>query len=169
MYIFHKNILIYQPDAFVFSDELLDFCNLKYDYIGAPWINGLMLQPYMFRGSMYLNKVLPFLNKPNRYYVGNGGLSLRNVQSSIKLLNTVKTIAHNWYANEDVFWSVYGTKLDSIFKIAPFKVALQFAFELEPEQCFSLNNNKLPFGCHAWAKYNIDFMRTIFHEYGYEI
>ena len=31
-------ILIYQPDAWVFRDELLDWCNKNYDYIGAPWV-----------------------------------------------------------------------------------------------------------------------------------
>ena len=30
-------ILIYQLDAFVFSDKLEYFCNLGYDYIGAPF------------------------------------------------------------------------------------------------------------------------------------
>ena len=30
-------ILFYQPDAFVFRDELLSWCNKGYDYIGAPW------------------------------------------------------------------------------------------------------------------------------------
>lgn len=32
----YKYMLIYQLDAFVFSDKLLDFCEMGYDYIGAP-------------------------------------------------------------------------------------------------------------------------------------
>ena len=31
-------ILICQTDVFVFRDELNDWCNKNYDYIGAPWI-----------------------------------------------------------------------------------------------------------------------------------
>ena len=34
-------MLLYQLDAFVFSDQLAHFCGLGYDYIGAPW-------PYMW-------------------------------------------------------------------------------------------------------------------------
>ena len=31
-------ILIYQLDAYVFRDELREWCNKGYDYIGAPWL-----------------------------------------------------------------------------------------------------------------------------------
>ena len=31
-------ILIYQLDAFVFRDELKEWCSKGYDYIGAPWL-----------------------------------------------------------------------------------------------------------------------------------
>jgi hypothetical protein len=33
-----KYILIYQLDAFFFKDELQEWCDRGYDYIGAPWI-----------------------------------------------------------------------------------------------------------------------------------
>ena len=33
-------ILIYQLDAFVFSDQLSEMCKYGYDYIGAPWLSG---------------------------------------------------------------------------------------------------------------------------------
>ena len=33
---FYKRLLIHQLDAFVFSDELLEFCKMGYDYIRAP-------------------------------------------------------------------------------------------------------------------------------------
>ena len=36
----YEYILIYQLDAFVFRDELEQFCDYGYDYIGAPWIKG---------------------------------------------------------------------------------------------------------------------------------
>lgn len=31
-------LLIYQLDAYVFQDELMDWCNKGYDYIGAPFL-----------------------------------------------------------------------------------------------------------------------------------
>jgi hypothetical protein len=33
-----RYILIYQPDAYVFRDELMEWCKVGYDYIGAPWL-----------------------------------------------------------------------------------------------------------------------------------
>ena len=34
----YQYLLIYQTDAWVFRDELLDWCQKGYDYIGAPWV-----------------------------------------------------------------------------------------------------------------------------------
>src|ERR1700744_1519211 len=34
----YEYILIYQLDAFVFSDQLDYWCDQDYDYIGAPWL-----------------------------------------------------------------------------------------------------------------------------------
>lgn len=36
----YNYMLIYQPDAYVFSDELDYWCRQGYDYIGAPWFDG---------------------------------------------------------------------------------------------------------------------------------
>ncbi|WP_316806888.1 DUF5672 family protein [Pedobacter agri] len=64
-------LLIYQLDAWVFRDELNKWCNSNYDYLGAPWFS-----------SDNPNKGLPhFLG------IGNGGFSLRNIQSHLKALN----------------------------------------------------------------------------------
>jgi hypothetical protein len=43
-FIQYEFILIYQLDAFVFKDELEYWCNLEYDYIGAPWFEGMGAQ-----------------------------------------------------------------------------------------------------------------------------
>jgi hypothetical protein len=68
----YKFILFYEPDAFVFKDELDFWCNAGYDYIGAPWFETEK------GGSMYLNDV------------GNGGFSLRNIKRSIQLLRELR-------------------------------------------------------------------------------
>jgi 23S rRNA G2445 N2-methylase RlmL len=38
--------------------------------------------------------------------------------------------------------------------------AALFSFEVAPEHLFELVGNKLPFGCHAWEKYNKSFWKT---------
>ena len=163
----YKKILIYQLDAFVFSDKLLEFCDMNYDYIGAPWINGMPYYKYNFRGAYRLNKIFRFFNKPQVCYVGNGGFSLRNVKSTINLLRENKQQLASWSGSEDIFFSLCG--LNKKFKVASTSVALEFSFELSPKDCFELNGYKLPFGCHAWEKYNIEFFRPFFCDLGYKI
>jgi hypothetical protein len=70
--------------------------------------------------------------------------------------------------NEDVFWSIELNRKRKVLKIPGYKKALQFAFELVPERAFRINNNQLPFGCHAWDL-NIDYWRPVFKELGYTI
>lgn len=71
-----KFILIYQLDAWIFRDELKYWCNKGYDYIGAPWFEGLHLAT----------------NNSNFIGVGNGGFSLRKVRSHIKLLKRLNSL-----------------------------------------------------------------------------
>ena len=177
----YKYILIYQLDALVFSDQLLDWCNKNYDYIGAPWINSEM------------KKVFPRYNKPD--CCGNGGFSLRNVKNCIKVLNTAKQTPFNilgksllaeidlfkqkekrvkkylkiiknlfrnssavkYKHNEDIFWSFEANKYYPDFKIPPPDIGLKFAFEVGPKYCFEKNKYQIPFGCHAWKKYDKKF------------
>lgn len=171
----YNYILIYQLDALVFSDQLKKWCNSGYDYIGAPWFNSKI-------GWLSNKKGVP----PSG---GNGGFSLRKVDSFLKVLQIskkqakrvsknslvqkmwfIKAViigkshkiwlnapADNYPFNEDGFWSFEAPKYLKNFKVAPFKEALKFAFERFPRKCFRLNNKKLPFGCHAWAKYDREF------------
>lgn len=150
-FIKYKYILIYQLDAFVFYDGLLEFCNLGYDYIGAPWLTGMRKK---------VNDEYIYAN------VGNGGFSLRNVQSILRLLTEREEELKNYKENEDKFFSFNG---DARFKVAPVSVALKFAFEREVKKCFEKNNNKLPFGCHAWERYDYKFWRTHIEKLGYKL
>jgi hypothetical protein len=45
------------------------------------------------------------------------------------------------------------------FNVASVEEGLRFAFEVAPKECFELNNLTLPFGCHAWPKYDRDFWK----------
>ena len=145
----YRYILIFQLDAFVFSDSLMQFCNYDYDYIGAPWLFGM--------------KYLKTLKK-GVWYVGNGGFSLRKVSAFLDVLNKENTSCVN--VHEDIFWASCDSK---DFRVAPVEIALTFAFERDVRKCYLLNNNKLPFGCHAWEKYDFQFWRPIFEERGYYI
>ena len=147
----YEYILIFQLDAFVFRDELMEFCSLGYDYIGAPWLCGQYL---------YVD------NKHCIWHVGNGGLSLRRVKNCYNVLEQKQSYLSRTKVIEDKFFS---SVISNDFRIAAIDVALKFAFEREVEKCFIMNNNKLPFGCHAWERYNIIFWKKYIEQMGYEI
>jgi hypothetical protein len=62
-----------------------------------------------------------------------------------------------WQKNEDIFWGYEAKKYYPEFRIASVEASLRFAFEVAPRLCFELNNHTLPFGCHAWHKYDREF------------
>lgn len=151
----YEYILIYQLDAFVFSDQLLYFCNLGYDYIGAPW--EAKNKYYYFQGIRY------------RSHVGNGGVSLRNVDACLYILKKYRSILSAWTANEDCFFSYCGDFLEIDFKIAPKNVASKFSFEWFPEHLYKKNKNQLAFACHAWMNFSRDFYLDIFQQCGVDL
>ncbi len=168
-------MLMYQLDVLVFSDSLDYWISKKIDYVGAPWIiedeDG-----QRFQGA------------------GNGGLSLRNIQTFLKVLESKKLfdkedkfirlplrskfrnifilwillrshLSRNiaslykilYNGQEDYFWAYYATFFVKDFKVATVKDSLLFAFERYPEFCFEQNGGVLPFGVHAWERYNPEF------------
>ena len=171
-------MLIYQLDAWVFRDELDNWCKQGYDYVGAPWFE---------------------LNRSHEegydlWLVGNGGLSLRRIEkflttSSLPSMSKVKTchqvfrqeyhsfsdlghclfrcmgpwvgtnsIRHIRKRYQEDFFFCYGLR-GSNYELStpsPQQAAL-FAFECSPEYLFNeVTHGQLPFGCHAWRKYQYE-------------
>ncbi len=182
-------MLTYELDAFVFKDELEDWCTRGYDYIGAPFWLGDEADKQTSNAS-----------------VGNGGFSLRRIESMLRVTNSFRwvespvhvarkfflkkrqwplgaiwfllnsTILNNtfslfntWQRHEDVFWGVMVSPLFSWFRVAPPEEAARFSFEEEPRQLYADNNGELPFGCHAWHKIDFDFWQPFIKKAGYSI
>ncbi len=76
------------------------------------------------------------------------------------LWNVSQEIQRYMY-NEDAFWSFEAMKFDPDFQIPPVEEALKFAFEMNPSWCFVKNEKQLPFGCHAWGRYDRSFWEQI--------
>ncbi len=180
----YEYILICQLDAYIFKDELLKWCEKGYDYIGAPLIG--RYEDTVFSDNMR---------------VGNGGLSLRKVNTymqffqSKKNVFTIKQIADRiqlgkkpytrifvlllmtlgwknkpvsvakgwtynvtkgWTYNEDDFWSGLLANSNYSLSMPSPTEAMQFSFERFPSELYELNHHQLPFGCHAWKKYQYE-------------
>ena len=181
-------ILIHQLDAFVFRDELGDWCRRGYDYVGAPWLRdrdfSSVWDERWFNAKKRVAHLLGLRKAdgitPREIItlngVGNGGLSLRHVAHSVKALKQHRGRLAAYEAvpmhqfNEDVFWGIETTRFWPQLRVPDFRTALRFAVEFHPERAISVyNGGQLPFGCHAWDIHGTDFWRPIFAQYGYDI
>ena len=163
----HDYMLVYQLDAWVFRDELDDWCAKGYDYVGAPWILG---QPQ--KASQLRFKA-----------VGNGGFSLRKISFCLRTLEAsgsiitpavLKALIRDracgavarkfpiYRTQEHLLQAARNGKLyeDTVFSLQKYTSlqaaipspdeALAFSFERQPALLYERNGGQLPFGCHAW-------------------
>ena len=187
LYADYEFILTYELDAFVFRDELLDWCEQGWDYIGAPW----------FEGYAYA--------RPDAAPIGagNAGFSLRRVSTMLRVMRSWKAIRpplnvysewrrrtdtlprglwgllgnltwrncfhhylNRFSENEDIFWACAGDRIAG-FRVAPYHVARHFSFEYNPERLFLECGSKLPFGCHKWMECQPGFWKPLIEAEGY--
>lgn len=157
----YEFMLIYQPDCYVFRDELDYWCSQSYDYIGAPWLfEEYYKLPRLRRKLVYLNNKYNIFHNPKQLTrediylkVGNGGFSLRRIKKFInaldnKYLELFKSNDNASLYNEDVFWSVVAKNI----KKPSFEIGSRFSLDPGARRGFRVNNYQLPFGCHAWDR-----------------
>ena len=165
-------ILICQTDAWIFRDELEQWCDEGYDYIGAPWPKRKRYSMPIIKQYLWLRRKLfkrkgRLLRQDYFERVGNGGLSLRRVEAFINGCDTYADTITNFKShsgtryNEDWFWGLIPTD----FNYPTFDKALGFSFDVHPELLYAKSNGKLPMGCHGWfKKRNIEFWTPIIGE-----
>ena len=64
-----------------------------------------------------------------------------------------KTLFDFGTLNEDFIWGIVIGSTFKDFNLPNFKMAIQFSFETRPSFLYDKNNRQLPFGCHAWRRY----------------
>ena len=113
----YNYILIHQLDVFIFKDELTEWCDKNYDYIGAPWYrDSIKIFINIAKKNSFLRAIKLIIKKKLNYHSGNGGLSLRKVQSFIECLELEKKLINNWKRlNEDLFWSFFSRNYQGDF------------------------------------------------------
>jgi hypothetical protein len=183
----YRYVLMYHLDALVFRDELQEWCDMDLDYIGAPFIpcadTPWVKEPWVGNGGFALMKVESVLKiltqryrmQPARFWEDRFAGLLSIIRT---LLRYPRKIAPTWMrtpltrrlserlrmdgvevltTNNDALWSYQATQYLPEFKRADWKTGIRFAFEAAPSHCFELNGHKLPFGCHAWQKFDRKF------------
>lgn len=184
-FIDYEYIFIYHLDALVFSDELLKWCDAGYDFIGAPWLPGPDCpwiekdeEAYSGNSGFCLMNVRSFLRVlySTRCRKSPGEI-LKELKPEAKLSERLKVYMKSlrqlsYFRNNinmhiklwldaglaaDLFWANHAKHYYPRFRVARTSEALPFAFETRPRDCFEMNGNKLPFGCHAWGQFDPEF------------
>lgn len=187
-----RYVLICQLDCLVLSDELESWINKDFDYIGAPWFkpkkspeDGLWRSGnggFSLRNVEAHLRVLRMSVPKGSIYRLKGSVRLRTKNAKAELgtyrkkmfwhrllhpkaeMNNVEDEMKRFPYHEDVFWSFEAPKFDPNFKVATADQALPFSFEVAPRWCFEKNGRRLPFGCHAWPKYDREFWMKILNK-----
>lgn len=144
----YEYILLYQEDSFIFHNNIDTF--LKYDYVGAPW---------------------PIEYNINKQSVGNGGFSLRKVQSMIQCIEQVPENIYKSEINEfvktymkqhnlinipeDVYFSSVLHNYN-IGHVAPYDIASYFSLESTPIP------EKTPLGMHQFWNFHRKYRPLIY-------
>ena len=81
----YSHLVMYHTDAWLFDNKLLDWAAKGYDYVGAPI--------YVYNGTQSGGEFI---------CTGQGGFSMHNIHSAIKVLNSSKLVypiheLNNWY------------------------------------------------------------------------
>lgn len=173
----YEYILIHQLDVLVFSDQLLYWSKQNFDYIAPPWFRPIIgifshkkgSPPSGGNGGFSLRRVgsaISVLNAVNKRIKRKSQRSLVQKLWFVVAVLTGKSHqiwlnapADNYPFAEDGFWSLEAPKYLNTYKVASFSEALKFGFERFPKRSFNLNNQVLPFGVHAWKKYDAKFWK----------
>lgn len=152
----YEYMLLYQLDAFVFSDRLNYFCGLGYDYIGADAYDGVNWN---------------LINEN----VGNGGFSLRKISSCYRMLTEHSNILNEhpfskmFNTIEDLFWGYCGHNAELDFRIPNIDTANEFAIIYGIKAFLGDDFSKLPMGVHAWNRLDYDVWKLAIEKYGFAL
>jgi hypothetical protein len=174
-----SHLLLHEPDSLVLHDSLATWCQQPYDYIGAPWftpIAGKEGEANFAKGAnsgfslFRLDAMRKVTNSWQRWYPVKHALGdirrgligrPRQIARGLNGLYPGGLLrgAHQLYPSYcDQYWSLLIPSLVNDFKVAPPEVAVQFSWEKWSHLCMEYCRGHLPFGIHAWAKYDFDFL-----------
>lgn len=179
-----KFILIYQLDCWVFKDELELWCKKNYDFIGAPLVGKFTNKKFSYNmiignGGLSLRKTKTYIDVFSytknllsldeiirRYDVFNRSKFWKRFPLMIFMLlgyrNSFKYFNEIYKGNEDNFWTIFLKRTPLELHLPDIQTAIEFSFERFPSKLYQLNDKSLPFGCHAWEKYEFELFWSKF-------
>jgi hypothetical protein len=153
-------ILICHLDAWIFRDEIEQWCDAGYDMVAAPWPTRPIYRYFPIKQYVSIRNKIAKPEKTERArmrnHIGNGGLCLRRVQTfrdacvryADKIQEYIARGPQKMLCNEDVFWAFEPKD----FKLPSVEESFNFSYDCKPHICYRLNHKKVPMGCHGYAR-----------------
>lgn len=182
----YEYMLICQTDAWVFEDKLEEWCNKNYDYIGAPWFEGYGIAKedakmfkYAGNGGFSLRRIKTFIDvlvdaqASKKKFRNFMQVYTKNGNVSPLLLYKIPKAILRYYAKENVLsYAIKNLNLheDNVIvnslrlfypqlRVAKAADAKYFSMEVNARRLYKEAGNTLPFGCHAFKRYDWDFWK----------
>lgn len=169
-FLHYDYMLVCQTDAYVFSDQLSQWCMRGYDWIGAPWVGSP--KTAWSRTLLWGRNMIRKKKKYDDYLfkVGNGGFSLRRVSMFLRIVHEQREdiasrLRHPTDRDlhiEDRYFSQVAPLLYPDMRIPDWEEAAGFCIDRRPRLGLAINGGKLPFACHGFDKRHVrDFWQPI--------
>ncbi|MCX8495478.1 MAG: DUF5672 family protein [Akkermansiaceae bacterium] len=182
----YEFILFYHLDSLVLEDNILKWCSGDFDFIGPPWIkcedSPWVEVPRVGNGGFSMLRVSRAIEVlTSRYRVEPATLIhewfgefcpmwvvdvLTMFRGNSRWFRVKDRLLEKWNESRcptsygrgnDQFWADKAVKYVSKFRVATLEEGLRFGFEVSPQTCYEMAGNQMPFGCHAWVKYDREF------------
>jgi hypothetical protein len=179
--VYHLDSLVFSDDIAQWCHDGIDYIGAPWiPCADTPWVK----QPHVGNGGFTLMKVESVLKvlhnrhrmEPATYWIDillRNSSRFRSIFSILRRLQRLFPRARFinrlladfeksrkpevFGCNNDFFWSFHAVKYFPEFRVASVEEGLRFAFEACPRRCFELNAGQMPFGCHAWTKFDRNF------------
>ena len=160
----YEYMLIYQLDCYIFTDEIKQWCNKGYDYIGGPIIStdcGWDTVKESQKGKQWTP------------YVGNGGFSLRKISVFKEITDPDGELRQKYELTDEKLKNVrwedkyFCNDLYKIYEldVPDWKEALEFGLDMSVDVIYGyLALNPTPMGIHSVDK-NIRWWKKVIPEF----
>lgn len=181
IFFYHLDSLVFSDQMEKWCKADLDYIGAPWIRCSdAPWVVKERVGNTGF-GMMKVESALKVLynryqKEPNTYWLDMFTRNSRRVRPIVQVLRKlqphfprsriVNTLVSEWDKMQDpipnnrvddIFFSDRAVTYYPEYKIASLEQGLEFAFEVAPRKCFEMNGGKMPFGCHAWQRYDRGF------------
>ena len=160
----YEYMLIYQLDCYLFKDEIEKWCDMGYDYIGGPIIStdcGWDTVKESQKGKQWTP------------YVGNGGFSLRKIETFKDITNPKGELRTRYGLTDEKLKNVrwedkyFCNDLFNLYElnIPSWRKAMEFGLDMSVDVIYGyLKCNPSPMGIHSVDK-NIRYWKKVIPEF----